>query len=114
VIAVYCVCYAQYVQTLYRKAAAVFVDKAGVFWNLQIQYYCFQQRIRNVTLVYILSHQTAEFRVTSHERLDFLIKKASCEKGLLTYHYEYHISLLPVVNPVSPAAKILSYFVVLM
>jgi hypothetical protein len=70
-----------------------------------------QQRVRDVILVYILSHQAAELRMTSHERLTVLIRKASCKKGLLTYHYGYHYSLLPVVIP---DVKIPSYFVVLL
>jgi hypothetical protein len=69
-------------------------------------------KVRNVILVYILSHQEAEFRVTSHERVTVFIRKASCKKGVLRYHFEYHNSLLPVVN-LSPDAKIHSYFVVL-
>jgi hypothetical protein len=58
-----------------------------------------------------LSHQAAEFTVTSHERLAVLIRKAICKKGLLTYHYEYHNSLVPVVT-LSPDAKVPFYFVV--
>jgi hypothetical protein len=112
-IAVYCESHGQYVLHIqYRKAAAVSIGKAGVFWNLQVQYYWFQQRVRSVILVYTLSHQAAELRVTSHERLTVLIRKASCKKGLLTYHYGHHNSLLPVVTLI-PDVKISSYFVVL-
>jgi hypothetical protein len=110
-IVVYCVCHAQYVHTLYRKASVVFIGKADALWKLQVQYYCFRQRVRNVILAYILSHQAAEFRVTSHERLTVSITKARCKKVLRTYHYEYHNSLLPVVT-LSPDAKIPSYVVV--
>jgi hypothetical protein len=110
-IAIYCDCHGQYVHTLYRKAAAVFIGKAGVFWKLQVQYYWFQQRVRNVILVCTVSHQAADLRVTSHERLAVLIRKANCKKGLLTYHYGYHNSLLPVVTP---DVKIPPYFVVLL
>ena len=98
--------------TLYKKVAAVSIGKAGVFWKLQVQCYWFQQRVRNVILVYTLSHQAAELRVTSHERLTVLIRKASCKKGLHTYRYGYHNSLLPFVT-LSPDVKILSYFAVL-
>jgi len=69
IIAVYCDRHAQYVHALYRKAAAVFIGTAGVLWKLQVQYYWFQQTVRNTILVYILSHQATEFRVTYHELL---------------------------------------------
>jgi hypothetical protein len=55
-IAVYSDCHVQYIGTVYRKAAAVFIGKASVLWKLKVQCYLFQQRVTNVILVYILSH----------------------------------------------------------